>query len=102
MMQRNNCKAAMPRLFVGVIFFAMTFLAATNVAFSQRYLGSIQGQVTDSTGAAGVDADVVAEEVATHYKTLGKTNSSGAYAFPSLNPGTYVVTITVASFKTES
>ncbi len=70
-------------------------------AAAQRYLGSIQGEVNDPTGAKVVGATVTAEEMTTHYKTVVKANSSGTYNFPDLNPGTYTVTIESAGFKTE-
>src|SRR5579871_1933536 len=68
---------------------------------AQRYLGSIQGEVTDSTGAVVPDANITAEETATHFKTAGKTNASGVYTFGSLNPGTYTVTSSAAGFRSE-
>ena len=68
---------------------------------AQRYLGSIQGEVTDSTGAVVPDANITAEETATHFKTVGKTNASGVYTFGSLNPGTYTVTSSAAGFRSE-
>ncbi|HEY4355103.1 MAG TPA: TonB-dependent receptor [Acidobacteriaceae bacterium] len=69
---------------------------------AQRYLGSIQGEVTDTTGAKVPGAAVVAEETATHYKTTVKANDAGSYNFAALNPGTYTVTTTAASFRTTS
>ena len=72
----------------------------TASAVAQRYLGSIQGEVNDATGAKVVGATVTAEEMTTHYETVVKANSSGTYNFPDLNPGTYTVTIESAGFKT--
>lgn len=69
---------------------------------AQLYLGSIQGEVTDSTGAKVPGATVVVEESSTHYKTAGTANAAGTYALPSLNPGTYTVTLTAPGFKTET
>ena len=81
---------------------ALALFLTPSFGHAQRYLGSIQGEVTDSTGAVVPNADVTAEELATHFKTAGKTNASGFYAFPSLNPGTYTVTATSAGFQTET
>ncbi|MBB5056837.1 hypothetical protein HDF16_001522 [Granulicella aggregans] len=69
---------------------------------AQRYLGGIQGEVTDSTGGKVVGATVVAEEVSTHFKTTGISNEAGTYNFPALNPGTYKVSVTSSGFKTEN
>ncbi|NUQ28102.1 MAG: TonB-dependent receptor [Acidobacteriaceae bacterium] len=80
----------------------LILLLAVPLGYAQRYLGSIQGQVTDSTGAVIPGAEVVAEETSTHFKTLAKTNGAGAYTFASLNPGTYTVTTTAGGFKSTS
>ncbi len=76
-------------------------LAVPDSAVAQRYLGSIQGEVSDSTGAKVVGSTVTAEELTTHFKTVGTTNTSGTYTFPSLNPGTYRVTVVAPSFKSD-
>jgi len=87
------------------LYFASVISLSLGVSFTasaQRYLGGIQGEVTDSTGANIQGAAVVAEETLTHFKTAGTTNGSGAYNFPALNPGTYKVSVTAPSFKTEN
>ena len=74
----------------------------TTCVTAQRYLASIQGEVTDSTGAVVPNAEVTAEEIATHFKSAVRTNAGGIYTFASLNPGNYIVTTSVAGFRTES
>lgn len=69
---------------------------------AQRYLGSIQGEVTDSTGAKVSGATVTAEETSTHFKTTSLANGAGVYDFAALNPGNYRVTLTAPGFKSES
>ena len=81
---------------------ALLFLVLPGDTYAQRYLGSIQGEVTDATGAKVPSARVTAEETTTHFKTLGKANGAGTYSFPSLNPGTYKVTLTAQGFKGET
>ncbi len=71
----------------------------TPYVHAQRYLGSITGEVSDASGAKVPGAEVVAEELSTHFRTSIKANDSGAYNFSSLNPGTYSVTLTAPSFK---
>lgn len=66
---------------------------------AQRYLGSIQGEVNDPSGAKVPDAAVTAEETITHYKLTTKSNGAGAYNFPQLNPGTYSITLAATGFK---
>lgn len=69
---------------------------------AQRFLGSIQGAVSDGSGAMIPDATVTAEELSTHYKSTSKTNAAGAYSFPALNPGTYSVTATADKFGADT
>jgi hypothetical protein len=81
---------------------AMVFILTSGLGHAQRYLGSIQGEVTDSTGAVVPNAEITAEEITTHFKTIGKTNPSGVYTFGSLNPGTYTVTSAASGFRSET
>jgi hypothetical protein len=81
---------------------AMVLILTSSLGHAQRYLGSIQGEVTDATGAVVPNAEITAEEVTTHFKTIGKTNPSGVYTFGSLNPGTYTITSTASGFRSET
>jgi hypothetical protein len=58
-----------------------TALCAVN-ASAQRYLGSIEGEVVDATGAILPGVIVTAEESGTHFKTQVTTNSSGPTTLP--------------------
>lgn len=80
----------------------LLLFAAVGTASAQSYLGTIQGAVTDTTGAAIPGASVMAEQTSTHFKTTGTTNGAGVYSFGSLNPGSYIVTITAGGFRTET
>ena len=73
----------------------------TPSALAQRYLGGIQGEVTDPSGAKISGAAVTAEEISTHFKVSVKANGSGSYSFAQLNPGTYTLTSSAPSFGTE-
>ncbi len=84
--------------FVYGFMMAVLVLAAAPI-FAQQYLGTIQGEITDSTGAKIPGAPVTATENSTQFKTQGSTNASGAYSLPALNPGTYTVTATAPGFK---
>ena len=55
--------------------------------------------VTDASGAAVPGATVTIRNTATNESRTATTNDSGFYAFPSIIPGTYDVTITHAGFK---
>lgn len=69
---------------------------------AQQYLGTISGSVQDATNAKIPGAVVTVEENSTHFKTTAKTNGSGVYSIPGLNPGTYTVTASSQGFKTAS
>ncbi len=77
----------------------MVLLFAGSASYAQRYLGSIQGEVTDATGAKVPNAVITAVETSTHFKATVKSNGAGAFTFAALNPGTYTVTSTAAGFK---
>ena len=74
----------------------------TVAATAQRYLGSIQGSVTDATGAKVPNATVIAEDTGTRFKTTATTGADGSYNFSSLNPATYQITTTAQNFGAET
>ena len=90
---------------IGGCLFAIAIvmgLMASSPMQAQRYLGSINGETVDSSGAKVPGATVTVEDVITHFKSTGVTNGAGAYSFPALNPDTYTVTVTAPSFKSET
>src|SRR5260370_39203486 len=64
-----------------------------------QVLGTIDGNVTDSSRAAIGGAKVVAREQATGFVRETVTNSAGVYTLPDLPPGTYTVAISSAGFQ---
>lgn len=74
----------------------------STVADAQRYLGSISGEVADASGAKIPGAQVKATEAATNFVSSALTSGAGAYTFPSLQPGTYTVSITAPGFRVET
>src|SRR5215475_11627433 len=61
--------------------------------------GSIQGVVTDATGAVIPGASVTATNVATGLKTERGTTEAGLYVIAPLPPGEYTVTASIVGFK---
>ena len=61
---------------------------------------SVQGTVTDSTGAVVNSASVALTNEATQVKRTTVSDSSGVYLFPALPIGTYDLTVTASGFKT--
>lgn len=68
--------------------------------YAQSGAGSIQGTVTDSTGAVIPGAGVQVVNTATGVSLNTKTNGTGFYQVPSLFAGTYHVTVTASGMKT--
>ena len=85
------------RYFLGCLFSALLCLPA----IGQTVTGSITGQVTDSSGAVIVGANVTAENTATSVKTSATTNGSGVYSIRFLPIGLYTVTIDAKGFSTQ-
>jgi len=69
-------------------------------AWPQSGAGSIEGTVTDSTGAVMPGAVVHVVNQGTNVASDAKTNSVGFYQVPGLFTGTYVVTVTAPGMKT--
>ncbi|MFY9530862.1 MAG: carboxypeptidase regulatory-like domain-containing protein, partial [Candidatus Acidiferrales bacterium] len=85
-------------LCVGALL-VVAFLFASLPAWSQN-AGSLQGQVTDPSGAAVAKADVTATDVADGTTRSVQTDSAGSYSFGQLRPGTYKVEVTKEGFRT--
>jgi hypothetical protein len=64
--------------------------------------GSIQGTITDSTGAVVPGANILLTSKETGYSKSLKTDGSGVYSVGPLNPGHYVLNITAQGFQTLS
>jgi len=70
-------------------------------AFAQ-FSSSIEGTVTDTTGAIIPSAKVVLTGTATGVINSTTTNGAGFYKFPTLGPGSYSVTISASGFGSET
>jgi len=75
-------------------------LLATATRAQTTGSGSIQGTVTDPSGALLPNASVKLVEASTLVTLTTKTSSGGDYAFPNINIGTYSVTVTAPGFET--
>jgi hypothetical protein len=99
---RQGQSIAKPSWFQGFLSSSVLILALSLSAYPQSAIstGTISGQVTDPSGGAIVGATVTATNVATGASRIGKTNGTGFYSFPSVQVGTYTVTIDSRGFKT--
>jgi hypothetical protein len=69
---------------------------------AQTALTSLRGTVTDSSGAAVANAQLVIENQASGFHASRATDSGGGYEFPQIPPGTYRITASAAGFGTQS
>jgi Carboxypeptidase regulatory-like domain len=74
-------------------------LAALPAQAQTAGTGSIQGVVTDATGAVIPNATVVATSVATEVKHTAVTTGEGLYSFPNIQIGLYTLEATAAGFQ---
>jgi outer membrane receptor protein involved in Fe transport len=70
--------------------------SGTNALAQQR--GSISGKVVDPAGLALPGATVTVTEQNTGFTRTVTTETTGGYAVPSLDPGTYTITIDMPGF----
>jgi hypothetical protein len=78
--------------------FACLFVA--NAAFAQN--GQLGGTVTDQAGALIPGVTITATNVGTGVVTMTLTNETGAYTFPSLQPGVYRLSAELSGFQTST
>src|SRR6266699_3924771 len=93
----------MRRILVALAFAFSCFCLAGNVLGQvQITSGSIQGTVVDEKGGAVVDAVVEARNLDTNLLKTVMTDSDGRFAFLSLPPGHYTITVSKTGFATIS
>lgn len=81
-----------------VAVFLVALCACT--ARGQMGAGSIQGTITDPSGAVVSNASVTAIDTETNLSTSTKTTSAGYYVISPLTAGHYEVTVTANGFQT--
>lgn len=80
-------------LLVLAMLFAFAFTAAAQTT------GSINGTISDPSGAVVPGATVTATNVATGAARTATTNSSGFFSFDALHPGKYSLAVEASGFK---
>ena len=85
----------MPKRTLGVI--VCVFLWTPGYA---QTLGTITGEVKDTSGAVIPGATVTAQNAATNAVRIQNSNEAGAFTFPAMPPGDYTVKAELQGFKT--
>ena len=78
---------------------SVLLLLAGRPVFAQAIYGSIQGTVTDETGAVIPKAAVTARNVATDVRFTTRSNEAGLYLLGEMRPGTYDLEIEAPGFS---
>jgi hypothetical protein len=85
-------------LTVGFFLFFAAMLTGSPVS-AQSTFGSLSGTVTDSSGSAIPDAQVVLTSLATGSSQTATTGGDGLYNFVNVNPGDYRLEVQKDGFK---
>jgi hypothetical protein len=80
--------------------FCVLALVASAILQAQTFTASLQGTVTDSTGAIVPNARITLVNEATNVNRVKSTDSRGAYLFTLLPPGSYKMTVAMTGFQT--
>ena len=83
------------------IFMLLVSFMLSSAAFGQRVTGSIDGRVTDTTGAVLPGVEVTVTNDATGLVRNILTNEIGLYNVPLLSSGIYSVQVSLPGFRTE-
>jgi hypothetical protein len=77
----------------------LTALSFARPAFAQQPTGSIEGTVTDPSGAVINGATITARDVTTNQSRSTTTRSDGKYLIQQLAPGVYEIKVAAQGFK---
>jgi hypothetical protein len=86
------------RSFAGFLLRLFVALFLTAGAAWGQYTASIQGSVTDPSGAGVSHATVTLENVSNHVTAATNTDADGSYRFVSLAPGPYKISVEAQGF----
>ncbi|HKD06781.1 MAG TPA: carboxypeptidase-like regulatory domain-containing protein [Bryobacteraceae bacterium] len=78
---------------------AFVLVGIVAAAYGQISQASLQGTVTDNTGAVVPNASIQLKNIGTSAIRTTTANSAGEYILPDLNPGEYSLTIGYSGFK---
>src|ERR1700748_2196452 len=84
----------MTRIILGILFLCCTFSLS-----AQEFRATIEGLVTDASGAPVAGAKIAATSVGSNVPTETVSNGDGRYLISYLTPGSYVVTVEKQGFE---
>lgn len=87
------------RMFLIAVAAALAWVGCTAFLYAQRTTGSIQGSVTDSSGAIIPGVKITVTNVATNVTATVVTSNEGTYLVSNLDPSTYIVTAERQGFR---
>ena len=96
----NKCKDKSIAASLILVLALCLMLLAIPAAAQSAGQGSLQGTVTDSSGAVIPNATVIATNVATSISTTRTTTSAGFYMISPVQPGTYTIKVSASGFQT--
>jgi hypothetical protein len=101
-MLKTNPAPFNARVFGMILFVLSFFLSCSLLSFAQSTVGtgSIQGTVTDQTGAVVPNPKVIITNKATAAVIRPATSATGGYSTGPIQPGDYVVRVEAKGFKT--
>ena len=83
------------------LFAVLAISLFASQAFAQSATtGAISGTISDPTNAVVPNVPVTLTSLGTGVSATTTANSSGAYSFPLLGPGSYKITVKQAGFRT--
>src|SRR3954452_4916500 len=82
------------------LFVAFLYVVVPPACLGQTSTSSINGVVTDTSGAVIPGAAVTVKNEETGITNRQNTNDSGLYSFPALPAGNYSVTVELKGFRT--
>ena len=85
--------------FVAAFFCLMIFLCATQIQSQVAGSGTIQGTVSDATGAVVPNASVTLTNMSSGVTHATKSNETGSYLFPNIDIAVYKLNITAPGFQ---
>ena len=86
--------------FCEVVGISLYFALSLGLVAQTAEMGVLEGKISDSSGAPVMDATVTATNAETGQMRTATTGADGSYRFDQLAPGSYVLKVEAAGFKT--